>query len=53
MIDSGFRLQETDAPAEKRPQLKENITFDPADCTLNVLPTMQGKALSIMHGTGQ
>jgi len=44
--------QETDAPADKRPALKESITFDPAECTLNVLSTMNGKVLMSLSDGG-
>jgi len=43
---------EKDAPADKRPPLKESVTFDSMDCTLNVLPTMQGKVLMSLSDGG-
>jgi len=43
---------EKDAPADKRPALKEDVAFEPAECTMNVLPTMQGKVLMSLSDGG-
>merc|ERR1719356_1188088 len=44
--------KEKDAPADKRPAFKEAISFRPADCTLNVLPTYEGKVLMALSEGG-
>lgn len=46
------KYQEPDAPKDSRPALKEQITFETADTTLNVVPTLGGKMLSCLTEGG-
>jgi len=42
---------EMDAPVDKRATVKETVTFDPMDMTLNAVPTLGGKLL-LAHSDG-
>lgn len=44
--------KEKDAPNDSRPKVKETVTFDAMDCTLNVLPTMNGNVLMSLSDGG-
>lgn len=46
------KFQEPDAPADSRGAVKSNITFDVADTTLNVVPTVGGKVLASITDGG-
>jgi len=44
--------KETDAPADKRPPLKETIGFNSSDMSLNVVPTVGGTMLMALSDGG-
>lgn len=44
--------KEEDAPADKRPTIKDPIQFDAPETTLNMIPTMGGKLLTCLADGG-
>jgi len=44
--------REKDAPLDKRPILKDTVSFNPSDTTLNVIPTVGGRVLMALSDGG-
>jgi len=50
--EDSSKEKETDAPADSRATVKQVVSFEPQDCTLNVLPTTGGKVLMSLSDGG-